>query len=260
MHISEVKTSAPFNELFDIKEEVVEAIAENMQGYGFDAARPIVLWADKKIVIDGHTRLEAARRAGIVQIYCREFPFRDEDTALAYAIHNQRNRRNITEAELLRCIEAVDKRREAERDDRGKFTVAPSGAPGKSAEATAKIVGTSPRKVERARNVLSDPEEKAAVITGKKSINKASRDNKAKRQPQPPVPVPTPAPPPNPEPIHISLVLTPAPEDEGYTMQIKELPWVAADRKTIIDCVAHVVGIFEDAGEQEILKELRSTL
>jgi hypothetical protein len=39
---------------------------------------------------------------------------------LAYAIHNQRNRRNITEAELLRCteaellrcIEAVDKRRE----------------------------------------------------------------------------------------------------------------------------------------------------
>jgi len=258
MHISEVKTSSPFNELFEIKEEVVEAIAENMLGYGFDAARPIVLWADKKIVIDGHTRLEAARRAGIVQIYCREFPFRDEDTALEYAIHNQRNRRNITEAELLRCIEAVDKRKhQGERTD-----LAPHDAKlsqGKSAEATAKIVGTSPRKVERARNVLSDPEEKAAVITGKKSINKASRDSKAKRQPQPPVPVPTPAPPPNPEPIHISLVLTPAPEDEGYTMQIKELPWVAADRKTIIDCVAHVVGIFEDAGEQEILKELRST-
>lgn len=186
MHISEVKTSPPFNELFDIKEEVVEAIAENMLGYGFDAARPIVLWADKKIVIDGHTRLEAARRAGLVQIYCREFPFRDEDTALEYAIHNQRNRRNITESELLRCIEAVDKRREAERDDRGKFTVAPSGAPGKSAETTAKIVGTSHRKVERARAILSDPEEKTAVMTGKKSINWASRDAKEKRQPAPP--------------------------------------------------------------------------
>ena len=260
MHISEVKTSAPFNELFDIKEEVVEAIAENMQGYGFDAARPIVLWADKKIVIDGHTRLEAARRAGIVQIYCREFPFRDEDTALAYAIHNQRNRRNITEAELLRCIEAVDKRREAGRPPKELASDDANLPKGKSAKKTAEIVGTSQATVERARAVLSDPEEKAAVMTGKKSINRASRDAKEKQQPQPPVPVPTPAPPPNPEPIHISLVLTPAPEDEGYTMQIKELPWVAADRKTIIDCVAHVVGIFEDAGEQEILKELRSTL
>lgn len=186
MHISEVKTSAPFNELFDTKEEVVEAIAENMQGYGFDAARPIVLWADKKIVIDGHTRLEAARRAGIVQIYCREFPFRDEDTALAYAIHNQRNRRNITEAELLRCIEAVDKRREAGRPPKELASNDANLPKGKSAKKTAEIVGTSQATVERARAVLSDPEEKAAVMTGKKSINRASRDAKEKQQPAPP--------------------------------------------------------------------------
>ncbi|MEW6659689.1 MAG: hypothetical protein AB1424_13615 [Thermodesulfobacteriota bacterium] len=190
MHISEVKTCAPFNGLFEIKEEVVEAIAEHMRRYGFDAARPIVLWADKKIVIDGHTRLEAARRAGLVQIYCREFPFRDEDTALQYAIHNQRNRRNMTEAEILRCIEAVDKRKQqGERTDlapsgakliQGK-PIASSEASGKSAEKTAKVVGVSPRKIERARTVLADPAEKEAVLAGKKSIHKASRAVKEKR-------------------------------------------------------------------------------
>jgi hypothetical protein len=34
--------------------------------------------------------------------------FGNESEALAYAIHNQRNRRNLTEAELLRCIEAKE--------------------------------------------------------------------------------------------------------------------------------------------------------
>lgn len=195
MHISEVKTSAPFNELFDIKEEVVEAIAEHMRGYGFDFARPIVLWADKKIVIDGHTRLEAARRAGLVQISCREFPFRDEDTALAYAIHNQRNRRNMTEAEILRCIEALDRRKSHGGDRRSEDFIASSEAlkdeegelkssgkrKAKSAQKTAEIVGTSRAKVEKARSVLADPEEKEAVLDGKKSIHQASRAVKEKR-------------------------------------------------------------------------------
>lgn len=52
-----------------------------------------------------------------------------------------------------------------------------------SAEQTAKIVGTSQAKVERARTVLADPEEKTLVLQGKKSINRASQDAKEKRQP-----------------------------------------------------------------------------
>ena len=34
--------------------------------------------------------------------------FKDEKEALEYAIHNQRDRRNLSDAELLRCIEAID--------------------------------------------------------------------------------------------------------------------------------------------------------
>ena len=89
--------------------------------------------------------------------------FQNDEKALQYAIHNQRNRRNMTEADLLKCIELVDKRREAGRPPK---ELAPNGAnlsQGKSAETTAKIVGASRRKVERARKVLSDPKEKEEV-------------------------------------------------------------------------------------------------
>lgn len=74
--------------------------------------------------------------------------------------YNQRNRRNLTEAELLRCIEAVDQLKvqgEGQERVEGKFQPKGSSEPtGKSAEATAKIVGTSTRTVERARTALSD--------------------------------------------------------------------------------------------------------
>jgi hypothetical protein len=96
--------------------------------------------------------------------------------------NHRRERQSTTEADLLRCIEAVDKLREVHRSDHGKFTIASNEAPGKSAEKTAKIVGTSRTKEEKARTVLSDPEEKEAVMSGKKSINRASQDTKAKKK------------------------------------------------------------------------------
>jgi hypothetical protein len=37
-----------------------------------------------------------------------EKSFASEAEALAYAIHNQRDRRNLSDAELLRLIELVD--------------------------------------------------------------------------------------------------------------------------------------------------------
>jgi hypothetical protein len=68
-------------------------------------------------------------------------------TALAYAIHNQRNQRNLTDAELLRCIEVVDQvgeRGKGQKRDGGKFQPKASvEAYGKSAARTAVTVGVS---------------------------------------------------------------------------------------------------------------------
>jgi hypothetical protein len=72
------------------------------------------------------------------------------DSVQAFCPHGKRNFKNI---------ETVDKRRDAQRGEDGKFTVAPNGTPVKSAEHTAEIVGNSARKVNRARTVLADPKE-----------------------------------------------------------------------------------------------------
>jgi ParB-like chromosome segregation protein Spo0J len=194
MKIEQIKTAEPFKGLFPIERSVLDRVQEDMQRHGYDPTQPLILWAEQGVVVDGHTRLAAARNLALEEVPVYEKSFADQDEALAYAIHNQRDRRNLSEAELLRCIEAVDKRRERGGDRRSEDAKSKgANAPiERSAEITANIVGTSPDKVKRARSVLSDPKEKESVMAGKKSINQASKDAKAKRKSRPPSPPPEP--------------------------------------------------------------------
>lgn len=194
MEIKDIKTESPFNDLFGIDEKILQAITENIREKGYDYGKPIVLWAGKNLVVDGHTRLKAARLAGLEEIPACTIRFGNVNEALAYSIHHQRNRRNLTQTEILRCIEKVDqlKERGGDRKSEEAKSKMPHGTIDRSAETTAKVVGVSPRTVARARTVLSDPEEKAAVLQGKKSINRASQDAQVKRKtPTPTEPVTT---------------------------------------------------------------------
>ena len=57
---------------------------------------------------NGHTRLQAAIAAGIDDVPVVLRAFFDEDTAVEYAIHCQRDRRNLSDADMYRWIaEAV---------------------------------------------------------------------------------------------------------------------------------------------------------
>jgi len=181
MEVEKLITKSPFKDLFPVDPKIVDALAEDMARNLYDGAHPIIIWRDLNIVIDGHCRLEAAKRNNIKWVPAIAYQFRDEAHALEYAIHHQRNRRNLTDAEILRCIKIMDKVQETKRDENGKFTGASSDAPGKSAAQTAKIVGTSQAKVERARTVMSDPEAETAVLSGEKSIHQATQEVKAKR-------------------------------------------------------------------------------
>jgi hypothetical protein len=191
MRVQDIKTKSPFNELFAIDENILNSISENIRLKGFDVSQPIVIWDGKGIVIDGHTRLAAAKKAGVSNIITCSKPFADEQSALAYAIHNQRNRRNLTQAEIQQCIEKVDQLKERGGDHGNQFTggkvaKASGDANGKSAKQTAAIVGVSQATVERSRTVSSDPEVAQAVKAGKMSINKGAQTVKAKRNPAPP--------------------------------------------------------------------------
>ena len=59
---------------------------------------------------------------------------------------------------------------------------AASQAFGKSAQQTAKTVGTSRDKVEKVRTVLKDETQKQAVLSGQKTINKAYNDAQAEKR------------------------------------------------------------------------------
>jgi len=183
LYLDQLTKAEPFASLFSIKAEVFEAIKADMTVNGFDPSKPVNVWKKPdgiRILIDGYTRVRAAEELDLFRVTAYEKTFDSEDEALAYAIHTQRDRRNLSDAELLRLIELVD------RPQVGFNTpVAPIGATeakaSKTAAITADAIGISARKVERARKVLSDPEEAAAVRRGEKTIHQAAESAKTKR-------------------------------------------------------------------------------
>ena len=153
---------------------------------GFHPGDSIIMWAERGVVIDGHTRLAAAKNLGLEEVPVYEKSFADEDAALRYAIHNQRNRRNLTDVEIIRCIEALDRRKQAGRPSEKLASKKANFKKGKSAQETAKLVGTSRAKVERVRTVLEHAEEpvKEAVKAGEMSINRAYQETQETRRAQ----------------------------------------------------------------------------
>ncbi|MGQ9628668.1 MAG: hypothetical protein ACUVV0_17410 [Anaerolineae bacterium] len=121
----------------------MSAVGQAMAEWGYDQSQPILVWDEGRAVIDGHTRLKAAQEVGIddVPVYYKSFA--TEDEALAYAIHLQRNRRNLTDAEIIRCIEALDRRKQAGRPSKKLASNDANFKKGKSAQETAKVVGVS---------------------------------------------------------------------------------------------------------------------
>ena len=165
-----IRTAAPFKNLFPIREDILNRIMTDMKQHGFDSGHPIVVWSGKKLtIVDGHTRLLAAIKLGIsaIPVVFREFA--NEKAALEYAIGSQRNRRNLTDAELMRCLSALDRRKKSGPSKSS------SADQGKSAKRTATLLGTSRSKVEKIRSINAHAAEdiKAAVLSGKLSVNKA---------------------------------------------------------------------------------------
>jgi ParB-like chromosome segregation protein Spo0J len=191
LSIDAIKTAEPFESLFPIDAHTLNAIHADMEKRGYDDSQPIVLWKGKNIVVDGHTRLLAAQGTDLKHVPVHHMEFKDEYEAIQYAIHSQRDRRNITDSDLHRCIQAVDKLKPKGGDHGNQHTggkeakgaVAPIG---RSAEQTAGIVGTSPDKVKKSRAVEKHgtPEVKQALTEGTITINKAYTETQKTRKKQ----------------------------------------------------------------------------
>jgi len=183
LFLDQLTKAEPFSSLFFIKPEVLAAIKGDIEAHGFDASKPVNVWKKSdgtRILVDGYTRVRAAEELGLLRVTAHEKTFASDAEALAYAIHTQRDRRNLSDAELLRLIELLDQPQEGFNVP--VASIAATGVkPKKTAEITAEAIGTSRAKVERARAVLADPEEAAAVLSGAKTIHQAANDAKARR-------------------------------------------------------------------------------
>ena len=94
-----ITTASPFKELFPVKEEMLESITEDMKKNGFDRTQPLIIWKEKKTLIDGHTRLQAVKNAGIKEVPVIYVSLKDREAATEYAYALQFKRRNLTEGE-----------------------------------------------------------------------------------------------------------------------------------------------------------------
>jgi len=203
--ITELVMRKPFSSLFPAQPDVMAAIKESMETTGFDPSKPLDVWRPngELVVIDGHTRLQAAQAAGLAEVETYLHEFTDETEALEYAIRNQRNRRNLTGGELLRCVEALDKRKSHGGDRRSeaartKGSAEPLIAHGdeRTAEHTAEVLGVSASTIKRVRTVLDGPAEvKQAVEAGELTLRAgADKARAAKREQKQAQPAPKPRP------------------------------------------------------------------
>ncbi|MFA6716500.1 MAG: ParB N-terminal domain-containing protein [Victivallaceae bacterium] len=187
MNIEFLKTAPPFRDLFPINKKVLDRVYWDMQKNGYDRSQPIVVWeGHDTTVIDGHTRLRAARKAKIFDVPVMPKAFADENEALQYAIRCQRNRRNLKDFEIMKCMEELDKRKDRTLNFNNNSSKAPNGALGKSAQSTAELLGINHRKVERTRTVMdrAPKDVKTAVQSGKMSINAAYNHTVNRNEPK----------------------------------------------------------------------------
>src|SRR5208337_2267801 len=170
INIDDLLLEEPFKSLFPIREEVKEAIKVHMQEHGYDESKPIDVWRRatqdgfKYVLVDGFTRIRAAREIGRLTVTAYLHSFANLEEARDYAIHTQRDRRNLSDAEIMSVLNVIDAKATGFKGD---SPLAPSGAnaerPAKTSHLTAEEIGTSARKIERARKVRTDPQVAEAV-------------------------------------------------------------------------------------------------
>lgn len=175
--IDKIEPHEDFKSLFKIGDELLERITNSIKENSFDASQPLHIWAKAEddglvhnYLIDGYTRLEAAKNAGLHTVPCFEHKFGTFDEAYKYALSLQVNRRNLEGGELLRNVSRL------------LGTDFIQNAEGKKSEAIAEVLGVSPRTVEEAISVAKNADEGtlAEIESGEKSVHKAYKETKKK--------------------------------------------------------------------------------
>jgi ParB family chromosome partitioning protein len=159
MRIEDIIIDPDIARLFKMSDNTREIIAQDIKERGFDKGQPLSLWKGKNIVLDGHTRLAAAKEAGLEEIPVVEREFEDKEDAILYTFERQVIRRNLTADEIITAVEMMPET----RSRKGQ---------GRTAAQLAERLKVSEAHIYQIRAILKKaaPEEIDAVRTGKTSV------------------------------------------------------------------------------------------
>ena len=173
MKCTDINIDPEFKALYCQEPEKVQAIAEDMRKNGFDKSQPIIILADKTL-IDGHSRLEAAKKAELTEIpvIIKEFDSRND--VLIYMEHLQLDRRNLSESEKMIHLEKLLKLKEQAKIEGRDVTEF-------SDEEIAKKLDVSPRQVQKMKEVekKASNEQLEAIKRGERSVSQVHTEIKA---------------------------------------------------------------------------------
>ena len=148
--IAQLKTDKKFSDVLKISPETLSGITESMKRDGFSQTEPLTTW--NNVLVDGHTRLAAAKEAGITEVPAVEHNFTSDAEALDYLANRNLLRRNLSDGQLytLFTIKDMRKKRGRPRKDETENSSLPAG---KSAPVTASILGIGETRVKRMRAI-----------------------------------------------------------------------------------------------------------
>jgi len=148
-----------FQKLFPINESDLGNIVESMKKKGFLKHQHLlvatIIEEDMTILVDGHTRLKAARAAGIDEVPVYEITAETRKEAKIACYEMQLFRRNLSDGQKLMAIEAMDVLKNPGR----KSSDSQDEPSGKSAERLGEQLGMSTRQVEKGRAILASGDE-----------------------------------------------------------------------------------------------------
>ena len=163
VNVEQLKFDREFKAVFQQEIDKVTEIANDIRLNGFDKTRPIVV-TEAYIIVDGHSRFMAAKKAGLQQVPVIIKKFESRDATIEYEYKMQLNSRRLTDGEYFDAFIKLD-----------EFRRSDPNATGKSDEAIARQLNKSTRQVSKMREIAkkASPELLSKIKSNSISLNKA---------------------------------------------------------------------------------------
>jgi len=173
IRIDKIIIDPEISKMFDLSENVINEICESIKKDGYHKEEPVTLWAGQNILLDGHQRYTAAKRAGEIEIPYVEKIFESRDDVLLYTFERQAFRRNLTGAEILAVSKLLPKQKQKNGD-------------GRAVKSWAERLGVSPDMVYKGKWVAKNASEKDIqdIKDGKATVTGVYKKTRQPKEPK----------------------------------------------------------------------------